>query len=81
MKINLDDPNLTTFALGELSGAEQDAMEEMVSSSAEAQSFVSETQQFARLLKSEYAADQHLPPERSAKISGPKFCFGGDDAR
>jgi Ca-activated chloride channel homolog len=68
MKINLDDPNLTAFALGELSGAEQAAMEQAISSSAEAQNFVAETQQLARLLKSEYAAEQHLPPERSPNI-------------
>jgi Ca-activated chloride channel family protein len=68
MKINLDDPNLTAFALGELSGAEQAAIEEAVASSAEAQAFVAETQQFSRLLKSEYAAEQQRPPERSANI-------------
>ncbi|HWM26623.1 MAG TPA: von Willebrand factor type A domain-containing protein [Chthoniobacterales bacterium] len=68
MKINLDDPNLTAFALGELSGAEHAAMEQAVSSSAEAQAFVAETQQFAGLLKSEYAADRQLPPERSQNI-------------
>lgn len=68
MKINLDDPNLTAFALGELSGAEHAAMEEAISSSVEAQAFVAETQQFARLLKSEYAADRQLPPERSLNI-------------
>jgi Ca-activated chloride channel homolog len=68
MKINLDDPNLTAFALGELSGAEHAAMEEAVASSPEAQDFVAETQQLSRLLKSEYAADQNLPPERSQNI-------------
>lgn len=68
MKINLDDPNLTAFALGELSGAEHAAMEQAVSSSAEAQAFVAETQQFACLLKSEYAADRELLPERSQNI-------------
>jgi Ca-activated chloride channel family protein len=68
MKINLNDPNLTAFALGELSGAEHAAMEEAVASSAEAQAFVAETQQFSRLLKSEYAADQQRPTERSANI-------------
>ena len=51
MKINLDDPNLTAFALGELSGAEQAAMEQAVSSSAEAQSFVAKTQQLAHFGK------------------------------
>jgi Ca-activated chloride channel family protein len=68
MKINLDDPNLTAFALGELSGAEQAAMEQAVASSPEAQEFVAETQQLSRLLKSEYAADQPLLPERSPNI-------------
>jgi Ca-activated chloride channel homolog len=68
MKINLDDPNLTAFALGELSGAEKAAMEEAVSTSAEAQAFVADTQQIARLLKSEYAADEHQLPERSPNI-------------
>jgi Ca-activated chloride channel homolog len=68
MKINLDDPNLTAFALGELSGAEQTAMEQAVASSPEAQEFVAETQQLSRLLKSEYAADQRPLPERSPNI-------------
>jgi Ca-activated chloride channel family protein len=68
MKINLDDPNLTAFALGELSGAEYAAMEQAVASSPEAQEFVAETQQLSRLLKSEYAAEHHLPPERSPNI-------------
>jgi len=68
MKINLDDPNLTAFALGELSGAEYAAMEKTVASSAEAQAFVAETQQFSRLLKSEYASADHQLPERSANI-------------
>jgi Ca-activated chloride channel homolog len=68
MKINLDDPNLTAFALGELSGAEYAAMEKAVASSPEAQEFVAETQQLSRLLKSEYAAETQLPPERSQNI-------------
>ena len=60
MKINLDDPNLTAFALGELSDEEQAAMEQAVASSSEAQEFVAETQQLARLLRSDYAAEQHV---------------------
>jgi Ca-activated chloride channel family protein len=68
MKINLDDPNLTAFALGELSANEHAAMAQAVASSPEAQSYVAETQQLARLLKSEYAAEQNLPPERSPNI-------------
>ena len=68
MKINLDDPNLTAFALGELSGAEQAAMEQAVASSPEAQEFVAETQQLSRLLKADYAADAQLPPERLPSV-------------
>jgi len=68
MKINLDDPNLTAFALGELSGADRDAMEQAVASSAEAREFVAETQQLSRLLRSEYEAERHLTPERSPNI-------------
>src|SRR5436190_482112 len=68
MKINLDDPNLTAFALGELSGVERKAMEEAVASSAEAQEFVADTQQLSRLLRSEYEGERTLPPERSPNI-------------
>src|SRR5437764_11697861 len=68
MKINLDDPNLTTFALGELTGAERAAMEQTVASSPEAQEFVAETQQLARLLQADYAADAQLPPERLPNV-------------
>ena len=68
MKINLDDPKLTAFALGELSIPERAAMEKAVASSPEAQRFVSETQQLARLLKSEYSGDQQPAPAHSPSI-------------
>ena len=68
MKINLDDPNLTAFALGELTGAERAAMEQTVASSPEAQEFVAETQQLARLLQADYAADAQLPSERLPNV-------------
>ncbi|MEY2496033.1 MAG: Ca-activated chloride channel [Verrucomicrobiota bacterium] len=61
MKINLDDPNLTAFALGELPATEHAQMAEAVADSPEAQSFVAETQELSRLLKSEYEADRQLP--------------------
>jgi Ca-activated chloride channel family protein len=61
MKINLDDPNLTAFALGELPATEHAQIAEAIADSPEAQSFVAETQQFARLLKSEYEADRQMP--------------------
>lgn len=60
MKINLDDPNLTAFALGELPATEHAQMAEAVAASPEAQSFVAETQQFARMLRAEYEADRQI---------------------
>src|ERR1700730_17183748 len=45
MKVNLDDPNLTAFALGELSADEHAKMAEAIAGSPEAQSYVAETQQ------------------------------------
>jgi Ca-activated chloride channel homolog len=65
MKVNLDDPNLTAFALGELSADNHAKMAEAVAASPEAQSYVAETQQFARLLRAEYEADRQQPAPRS----------------
>jgi len=61
MKVNLDDPNLTAFALGELSANDHAKMAEAVAASPEAQDLVAETQQFARLLRAEYEADRQPP--------------------
>jgi Ca-activated chloride channel family protein len=79
MKINLDDPNLTAFALGELPPTEHAKMAEAIASSPEAQSFVAETQQLSRMLRAEYEADRvsqpvdpamagRRPSQRSANI-------------
>ena len=72
MKVNLDDPNLTAFALGELSPDEHAKMTEAIADSPEAQSYVAETQQFARLLRAEYEADRQQPadaaPEKQRRI-------------
>ncbi|MEP6820787.1 MAG: hypothetical protein ABI946_00395, partial [Chthoniobacterales bacterium] len=57
MKINLDDPNLTAHALGELSGDLRAEIEKAVLASAEAQVFVQETRQLATLLETEFAAE------------------------
>ena len=68
MKVNLDDPNLTAFALGELSPEEPGKMAEAIADSPEAQSYVAETQQLARLLRTEYEADrQQGLPDASEK--------------
>jgi Ca-activated chloride channel family protein len=65
MKVNLDDPNLTAFALGELSPDDHAKIAEAIADSPEAQNYVAETQQFARLLRAEYEADRQQPPKRS----------------
>ena len=69
MKVNLDDPNLTAFALGELSPDDHAKMAEAVADSAEAQSYVAETQQFARLLRAEYEADRQQPAAPRSPIA------------
>jgi Ca-activated chloride channel family protein len=68
MKVNLDDPNLTAFALGELSADDHAKMAEAVAASPEAQSYVAETQQFARLLRAEYEADRQQPAPRAPLV-------------
>jgi Ca-activated chloride channel family protein len=65
MKVNLDDPNLTAFALGELSPDDHAKMAEAIAASPDAQNYVAETQQFARLLRAEYEADRQQPAPRS----------------
>jgi anti-sigma factor RsiW len=62
MKINLDDPNLTAYALDELSGTEKAQIEAAVSASPEAQEFVRELRLLSGNLRAEYAAerDAHL---------------------
>ncbi len=68
MKINLDDPNLTAFALGELSGAEFIAMEAALAQSPEAQLYVSETQRLARQLSQEFRAHLEEAKKKPANI-------------
>jgi anti-sigma factor RsiW len=51
MKINLDDPNLTAYALGELPPEDHAKVAAVIAESPEAQKFVAETQQFARFLR------------------------------
>jgi len=68
MKVNLDDPNLMAFALGELPADDHAKMAEAVADSPEAQSYVAETQQFARLLRAEYEADRQQQPAPRSPI-------------
>jgi Ca-activated chloride channel family protein len=64
MKVNLDDPNLTAFALGELSPDDHAKMAATIADSPEAQAYVAETQQCARMLRAEYEADRQKPEPR-----------------
>ena len=58
MKINLDDPKLTAYALDELSGDEKSEMEKAISESPEAQAHIDELREFSLQLKSEYEAER-----------------------
>ena len=57
MKMNIDDPKLTAYALDELDEAERSAIARMVAESPEAQHFIADTQKVARLLKSQYGVE------------------------
>ena len=63
--MNVDDPKLTAYALGELSGQEKSQIEAAVAESPEAQRVVSETQELAKILSSEYES------ERKAELVTP----------
>lgn len=55
--MNINDPRLTAYALGELSEADRVAMERTVAESDEATRFVAETQELAQLLRREFRAE------------------------
>ncbi|MEP7014636.1 MAG: VWA domain-containing protein [Verrucomicrobiota bacterium] len=57
MKMNLDDPKLTAFALDELDEPERSAMARVIADSTEAQRVVEQTRELASALKSEYAGE------------------------
>ena len=62
MKMNLDDPKLTAFALGELDEPERSTIARVVADSPEAQRFVDETRGLASALKNEFAAELEREP-------------------
>ena len=76
MKVNLEDPNLTAFALGELPPTEHAKMAQAVASSPEAQSFVAETQQLARMLRAEYEAERVSAPKPGASAASRPYPDG-----
>ena len=62
MKMNLDDPKLTAFALDELTGTEKEEMETAVAASPEAQEFLRELRLLSGNLRAEYAAEREAYP-------------------
>jgi len=57
MKMNLDDPKLTAYALGELDEPERSTIAHAVAESAEAQRLVDEIRELAGALKNEFATE------------------------
>jgi Ca-activated chloride channel family protein len=66
--MNVDDPKLTAYALGELSGEEKARIAADVARSPETQEFVAETQEFAQMLKGEYEAECAAEPVRPKNL-------------
>jgi Ca-activated chloride channel family protein len=66
--MNVDDPKLTAYALGELSGDEKARIAADVARSPEAQEFLAETQEFAQMLKGEYEAERAAEPVRPKNL-------------
>ena len=55
--MNIDDPKLTAFALGELEEPERSTMAQAVAESPEANRFVEETRELAKALKNEFGSE------------------------
>ena len=66
--MNVDDPRLTAYALGDLSEPEREEIEKLLSDSLEAQQFVNETQEFAALLRSDYRGEGVAAAEKPANL-------------
>jgi hypothetical protein len=66
--MNTDDPKLTAYALGELDETERSTIARAIADSPEAQRFVSDTQQLAGTLRSQYASELHVESIAPAKV-------------
>lgn len=80
MKLHLDDPRLTAYALGELEGAEAAEMKKLIEENPEALQFVREIQGTADLLTAEFSKEEEVPltrqmREKLHKLSEPKKKF------
>ena len=66
--MNIDDPRLTAFALGELDEPERSTVARVITESPEAQRFVDETRELASALKKEFAAELKTEKPVSANL-------------
>jgi len=73
MNINPDDPALTAFALGELSGPEREAMARAVAASPEAQAQVEEIQALAGLLRRDFRLERGDPRRHHPRPVHPRI--------
>ncbi len=76
MKMNLDDPILTAYALGELEEPEKSAIARAIADSPEAQRVVLETQQVAQALRLQYKLElkeEWIAPRRFIAVTDDSF--------
>ena len=76
MKMNLDDPKLTAYALGELEEPERSAIARAIADSPEAQRVVLETQQVAQALRLQYKLElkeEWIAPRRFIAVTDDSF--------
>jgi hypothetical protein len=74
--MNIDDPKLTAYALDELDERERSTIARATADSPEVQRFVSETQELARVLRSQYRLELQrklIAPEKLTAIQGDAF--------
>jgi Ca-activated chloride channel family protein len=66
--MNVDDPRLTAYALGEVGGEERAEIEKLLRASAEAQQFVDETRAFTDTLKNAYRDESAAEEKRPVNL-------------
>jgi hypothetical protein len=67
--MNVDDPRLTAYALGELSANERVEIEKLLNQSPEARQFVNETRAFAVMMRNEYSRPAAPGSDRPANLT------------
>src|SRR3954463_8626823 len=67
--MNVDDPRLTAYALGEASENERTEIEKLLNQSPEARQFVNETREFAALMCNEFSGQMPREFTRPANLT------------